>query len=418
MNLRSRHIFSLFAVSLTAAVSASMLTAWIFTQPEPSAAAPLTEQTTLPTTAETTIKTAPPTFPTTRSTTTTEPVATLIDPAILSEQAKEQLALLTNGQLIQALYERIAPSVVGISVLAGSEGLTTPLSDSGSGVIYSAKGLILTSADLFAVALNRYGELIDKTQILVRVDGASQPFEATYVGRDRLTGVAVLSIEPGSTRLQPAVFASNPTLKVGQHVFFASYREDLIEQGSLTSGIINAVHQPIQLEDGTTVEMIRSDAPILNNGSGGPLINIGGEVIALSNSSQLSDSYESLSYAIPAGTALLVADNLVNQGYIDGRAWLGIAVLKDESFAELQDLYHFPDGLYISHVIPDSPAYIADLRRGDIITAINGDAITQHQNLASILNQHKAGDQLTLAIYRRSDGKEYERIAYLKEYVE
>ncbi len=419
MNLRSRYALSLIFVSLTAAVSASLLTAWIFSHSDQalssmssgSSSTPLTE-------TERIERTSPPTFPTTKTTPSAEPIATLIDPEILSEQAKEQLALLTNGQLVQALYEKVAPSVVGVFVRVESDGLTTPLTDSGSGVIYSAKGLVLTSADILTVAMNRYGELQEQTEILVRVSGVSQPFTAQLIGRDRLTGVAVLSITPGSTRLQPAVFAGNAGLKVGQHVFFASFPDDLIAQGSLTSGMITALHQPISLEDGTSVEMIRADAPILNNGNGGPLINIGGEVIALSNSSQLSDSYESLSYAMPADAVLAVADNLVNQGYVTGRAWLGIAVLKDESFAELQDLYHYPDGLYISHVIVDSPAYIADLRRGDIITAINGETITRHQSLTALLNQHEAGDPLTLEIYRRGDGKKDELIAYLKEYVE
>lgn len=420
MLLRSRTTLAMIAISLTAAVSASLMTAWLFSNhPEVFGILPsTTEAPSSRLTSETQAITRPPTFPTTTKPTQTQPEPTLIDPDVLSEQAKEQLALLTSGQLIEALYAKVAPSVVGVQVLVEGDASTSSLTDSGSGIIYSADGLILTSADLLTVATNRYGELQANTQILVRVSDVSQPFPASLIGRDRLTGVAVLSIKPGPIRLQPARLSTDHNLKVGQHVFFASYPDDLIASGSLTSGMINALHQPVQLEDGTSVEMIRADAPILANGNGGPLINLEGEVIALSNSSQLSDTNDSLSYAMPALTVQTVADNLINKGYVTGRAWLGIAVLKDESFAELQNLYHFPDGLYVSHVIVDSPAYIADLRRGDIITAVNGEPVSRHQSLTALLAKHAAGDQLVIEVYRRSDGKTHELTAYLKEYVE
>lgn len=421
MKLQTSQIMSLIAVGLLSALTASILTSWLFysnpfgfralatnsSDTDASSRQTSTDATTLEST------TAPEPTPTAAPTPTPTPP---VDPDVLGDSAKEQLAMLANGKLVENLYSKISPSVVGIQVEVQSTDSTTPLTDSGSGVIYRSSGLILTSADLLSIALNRYGELQETTNIRVRVAGRVEPFEAQLIGQDKLTGIAVLSISPGKFELQPATFAVSSDLKIGQHVFFCSFPDDLLESGSLTSGMINALHQPIQLEDGNTVEMIRADAPILANGSGGPLINLAGEVIALSNSSELTITYNSISFAMPSSTVLSVADSLIEQGFVSGRAWLGVAVLKDESFDELQSLYRFPDGLYVSHVITDSPAYVADIRRGDIITAVDGQAIDKHQSLSSLLSQHKPGDQLKLTIYRRSDGKSHDILVYLKEY--
>jgi serine protease Do len=291
------------------------------------------------------------------------------------------------------------------------------LTNRGSGVIYRDSGLIVTSADLFSIARNRYGELLPSTEIQVRVSGRVDPFPAQLVGQDKVTGVAVLKIEPGYFKLKPAVLTDNPALKIGQHVFFCSFPDDLIDDGYLTSGLINALYQPVRLETGMLVEMIRTDAPILPNGMGGPLINLAGKVVALSIKSELTDAYGSQNYATPANTVLAVANSLVESGYVSGRPWLGITVLKDESFAELQALYRFPDGLYVSHVVVDGPAYIADIRRGDIITAINDSAVDKHQSLSTALASHKVGDQIVLKVYRRADAKYYNIEVYLKAYV-
>jgi serine protease Do len=341
----------------------------------------------------------------------------VVNPEILGDTAAEQLAMLSSGTLVTHLFESIEPSVVGILVEAKPSDSNSVLTNRGSGVIYRDSGLIVTSADLFSIARNRYGELLPSTEIQVRVSGRVDPFPAQLVGQDKVTGVAVLKIEPGYFKLKPAVLTDNPALKIGQHVFFCSFPDDLIDDGYLTSGLINALYQPVRLETGMLVEMIRTDAPILPNGMGGPLINLAGKVVALSIKSELTDAYGSQNYATPANTVLAVANSLVESGYVSGRPWLGITVLKDESFAELQALYRFPDGLYVSHVVVDGPAYIADIRRGDIITAINDSAVDKHQSLSTALASHKVGDQIVLKVYRRADAKYYNIEVYLKAYV-
>ncbi len=427
MKIFSHRIWELATVSLITAILASLGTDWLLTAgPQTRQTAPAATEATATETFQTAIlataasaltttatsqATAPQTTPETDGQTT----ATTADPDIIGDQAKEQLAMLTDGRLVETLYDRIAPSVVGIEIETRSETSATLLYDQGSGVISSADGQILTSAALFQIALDHTGRLLPDTRILVRVRDARQLFPASLTGLDTATGVAVLSIDPGNTRLAPAKFETAQAPRVGQLVFFASYPDDMVSEGCLTSGLVTALHQPVQLEDGTTVTMLRSSAPILASGQGGPLLNLAGEVIALATTSQLTETFESLSYAVEASTVLPVARRLLSQDESAAQPWLGIAVLRDESYAELKKLYGLPDGLYVSHVMADSPAYLANIRLGDTITAVNGEAIRQHQSLASILSTHQAGDQLILTIYRRQDNNTTDVKVYLKE---
>jgi len=412
------------AFGVFTAVLASLLTSWLYAsgpaaEPVPTATEPVQETTTAQTSQSVLALPRPSVMATTATVSPSKAIEeaprSLLAPEILGDNAKEQIALLTEGRLVEALYEQVAPSVVGIQVEAQSDTSTTLLTDSGSGIIYSAAGEILTSADLLQIALDRSGKLLESSQILVRVQGENRLFEASLSGMDRTTGIAVLSIDPGQTELVPARFNRLDAPRIGQLVFFLSFPDDMVSEGCLTSGLVTARHQPVLLENGTSVEMVRSNAPILASGQGGPLLNLAGEVIAMANTSQLSETYESLSYAIETPTIIDVAESLLGDPPAAGQPWLGIAVLKDESFAELQELYKFPDGLYVSHVITDSPAYLADIRRGDIITSVNEEPVRLHQSLSSILAQHEPGDQLVLGIYRRSDKQTHAIKVYLKE---
>ncbi len=424
MTVLTNRTLGLAAFGLFSAVMASMLTSWLYTAgPLATSQSSVTETTRETTTAETSQSVLVVPKPSILATTASVPQSQspeptplpLVSPEILGDQAKEQIALMAEGRLVEELYNQVAPSVVGIQVEAQSDTSTTMISDSGSGVIYSAQGQILTSADLLKIALDRSGQMLENSRIQVRVQNENRLFEARLTGLDKTTGIAVLTIDPGQTELVPARFSLQNTLRVGQVVFFLSFPDDMVSEGCLTSGLVTALHQPVLLEDGTKVEMVRSNAPILASGQGGPLLNLAGDVVALANSSQLSETFESLSYAIETPTVLDVVERLLGESAPEGQPWLGIAVLKDESFAGLQDLYDFPDGLYVSHVIEDSPAYLADIRRGDIITAVNGEPVRLHQSLSSILAQHEPGDQLTLGIYRRSDKQTYAIKVYLKE---
>jgi serine protease Do len=217
--------------------------------------------------------------------------------------------------------------------------------------------------------------------------------------------------------LQPAKLAESPALKVGQLVLAVGYPDMLDEQGGLFSGLISGLNRTVILENGTAVQMIQTNAPISQICSGGPLINLLGEVIGLTNCNLAYESYDGMNYALPVDAMRAVAANLSDAGYVPGRAWLGITVLSEASFLELQYLYRFPNGLYVSSVVKDSPAYAADLRKGDVIVQINDAEVGTGMDLSAFLQTQSVGSLLRLRVYRRLENQTLTIQVYLKESV-
>lgn len=333
-----------------------------------------------------------------------------------SHPAVEQLSLLQVQEQIEDIYEAVAPSVAGISVEVSATSTTNERTNKGSALIISSDGVLVTSTGTISFALDRNGTLKTNSKIEVFLNGHEEPLLAELIGNDILTGISVLSIDPTITALQPATVADEPELKVGQLVLSLGYPDMLASAGGLSSGIITAIDREVMLEDGTSVGMIQTDARISQSCSGGPLLNLNGEVIGLTNCSISRDISDAMGYALPADVVQQVAKNLVTQGYVSGRAWLGVTVLQESSFLELQNLYRFPDGLYITSVIKDSPAYTADLRKGDIITKINGNDVATHESLVVFLQSQPIGALVDIEVYRKSDGLFHQQNVYLQEY--
>ncbi len=328
----------------------------------------------------------------------------------------ESLYLWQTRDLVERIYENIAPSVVGIRVTVTGSGSSTTRTNEGSGLIISDKGTIVTNASILAIAFDKQGKLNDQATIQVYVKDQPQPFLAQLTGKDSVTGLAVLEITPGAAALKAAEMAKAPMLKVGQMVLAVGYPDDLDQAGGLASGLISGLNRPVVLEDGTTVQMIQTNAEIGQSCSGGPLLDLQGKVIGLSNCGLARESYDTVNYALPIDTLLAVAQSLSDQGYVSGRSWLGVTVLTETSFMELKELYHFPDGLYISTVVNDSPAYAANLRKGDVIVQINDEAITSTTDLSGFLLTKPVGALLKIKIYRQSDNQTHDLQVCLQEY--
>ena len=154
--------------------------------------------------------------------------------------------------------------------------------------------------------------------------------------------------------------------------------------------------------------LIQTNAALNNGNSGGPLINCYGQVIGI-NTMKMSSYYsnasvEGLGFAIPVSVAKPIIDELIENGYVAGRPAIG---LNGESMPEYARLYYrLPKGIYITYVSETSDAYLKGIRQNDILTAVNGTAVSTIDELNTIKNQYSAGDQLTLTIYR--DGHYYD----------
>lgn len=453
MKVKTRWLFGLLALCMVTAFLASLTTAVFFIKGyfrqslawQPTQDTARTDQTagtvnTLETTAGLTTQstqamTSSDLFPTTGSassagTTPRDPsdpsVAGTADPSGQQSSdgssetseltAIEQLSLWEYQHQIESIYATLSASVVGINVEMPATANTSRKTDSGSGLIVREDGILVTNASLLNIAIDKFGFLSNGATIQVVVQNVLQPFAAELIGRDSLTGLAVLRIDPTVATLVPAAFSEEPVLSVGQMVLSIGFPDILTAAGGLSTGFITALDHDIYLEDGTSISMIQTNVQVGNKCSGGPLLNLQGEVIGLTNCSVFRDISDTMGYALPASVVRQVYTNLVDNGFISGRAWLGVTVLQEDSFLALQALYHFPDGLYVSSVIQDSPAYAGDLRKGDIITAINEDAVETHENLVQFLQTQTIGAMVEIEVYRKSDAQYHQLKIYLQEY--
>lgn len=169
----------------------------------------------------------------------------------------------------------------------------------------------------------------------------------------------------------------------------------------MTDGIVSAISRDVQV-DGRVMNLIQTNAALNSGNSGGPLINRFGQVIGI-NTMKIgtfadSSGVEGLGFAIPSATVQEIVNQLLSQGYVSGRPWLGI---EGESFSTFyQRFYRIPKGLYVTAVQVGSPAEAAGLRIGDIILTVDGGSVTDMDALNAQLYTHAPGDSMRLSVYR------------------
>ena len=286
---------------------------------------------------------------------------------------------------LQDIYRKNIPSVVSINsaFLGGSS--------SGTGVVLSSDGFIVTNAHLVAEAVS----------VTVRLSD-DRVFQARIIGRDTASDLAVIQID--AQDLVPASFGDSSTLQVGDAVVAIGDPLGTELRGTMTDGIISAINRDIILE-GRAMSLIQTNAALNEGNSGGPLIDAYGNVVGI-NTMALDDllsaySAEGLGFAIPSATVKTVVDQLVSQGYVSGQPTLGI---DGETLSVFyQHYYHLPAGLYLTQVRPGSGADLAGLAPGDILLAIDGHPILTDEDLDRALYAADIGKQVTLTVYRAGE---------------
>jgi S1-C subfamily serine protease len=304
-----------------------------------------------------------------------------------------------------AIYKRVLPSVVNITSTALVFDFfygTVPQQGQGSGFVLDKAGHILTNFHVVAGA-NRGIEvqLSDKRKFAARV-----------IGTDRTHDLALLQID--APNLQPVTLADSSQLNVGQKVYAIGNPFGLA--GTMTRGIISAI-RPIRSAEGAPIEdAIQTDAAINPGNSGGPLLNSSGEVIGINTmiASNGADQSSGIGFAIPINTAKAVLADLLRYGRVK-RPSLGIV-----SFAIGPDLASqmglaADSGVLIQRVLPGGAAERAGLRGGneqayvgntpimlggDLIIAIDGQEVTDPQDINAIMEKHQAGDTVSVTIVR------------------
>jgi len=297
----------------------------------------------------------------------------------------------TNRQLTPAqVYAANVNSTVGITTTAVSTnfwGFKTTSAASGSGFILSTDGYILTNYHVI--------ERSDSITVAM-YDGTTYP--ADLIGYDESNDIAVLKIE--ADNLSPVILGDSDALNVGDSV--VAIGNPLGELTfSLTSGAVSAVNREVTLSSSVTMDLIQTDCAINSGNSGGALFNLYGEVVGITNakysgSSASQASIDNIGFAIPINSVRSIVDSIITKGYISS-PYIGISVL---DVSEQTQLYGVPAGIAIQSVTDGGPASQAGLQPGDVITAVNGNALDS-DGLVDLVGASTAGDVLTLEIYRQ-----------------
>lgn len=310
---------------------------------------------------------------------------------------------------------KILPSIVGIEVsynvttnsffgFGGSQ--TSSATATGSGIIISEDGYIVTNNHVVDSSSSNssysYYELSKATSIKVKLNtatyGEDAVFDATVVGQDSQTDLAVLKIDKDG--LTPAEFADSDQAVVGE--FVMAVGSPLGLDTTVTQGIISAVDRQVE-SDGVVYTCIQTDAAINSGNSGGALVNSDGKVIGINTLKLTGSNVEGIGFAIPINSTLDVIDQLIDYNKVL-RPYIGITGIDvDENTAKRYDLVI---GVYIQSVENFSPAEKAGLKAGDVIIKADGKDITTMDELTEIKNSHQIGDSITLVVNRNGEEKE------------
>lgn len=296
-----------------------------------------------------------------------------------------QLATPADALSIPEIVNKVSGSVVGISASSSSQTAT------GTGVIMSEDGYIITNAHVVSGASSLSVVFTDKDKTSMK---------AELIGIDSQTDLAVIKIDKKG--LTPAEFGKSSELQVGEIAIAIGNPLGFELAGSVTSGIISALDRTLTIED-QEMNLIQTDASINNGNSGGALVNAYGQVIGITSAKVSSTYGEGLGFAIPIDNAKPIIDDLIKYGYVKGRPVLG---LSGQTITELWSQYYgVPQGFIVRNVEDGSAADKAGIQVGDVVIGINDTTITSISEFNKIKAKYKAGDTITITLYRQGNKK-------------
>ncbi len=305
---------------------------------------------------------------------------------------------------------KVMPSIVGIKVeymvnsnmsFFGNTQSSTATA-TGSGIIISNDGYILTNNHIVSTSSsssNSYYEVSDATKVTVTLFGDETEYEATIVGMDEQTDLAVIKIEKSD--LIPAEFADSDSIKVGE--FAMAVGNPLGLDSTVTTGIVSGINREVTDSEGQTFNLIQTDAAINSGNSGGALVNSKGQVIGVNTLKMSGDGVEAMGFAIPINSTIDITSQLIEFNKVK-RPYIGITGLDlDETTAKTYDLVV---GVYIKAIDDFSAAEKGGLKVGDVITHVDGREIKTVDEMNKIKEEFNIGDELKITVNRNGETKE------------
>ena len=290
------------------------------------------------------------------------------------------------------VYASNVNSVVSINVTGTSGtnffGQPVQTASAGSGFVLTKDGYIVTN----------YHVVKDADTVKVTMYNGDE-YDAKYVGGDEDYDIAVIKVEAAD--LQPVTLGNSDNLNVGDHVLAVGNPLGELTF-SMSGGMVSCVNRAINV-DGTPFNMIQTDASINPGNSGGPLFNQYGEVVGIVSakySSYSSESVEGLGFAIPINDVIAMIQDIMTNGYVTNKPYLGITGGTMTSQMAAQYRYDVTEGVFVYSVEEGSAAAQAGLKMGDVILKVDDTEIESMEDLTAVKKQYSAGDTVSLTIYR------------------
>jgi len=290
------------------------------------------------------------------------------------------------------VVKKIEPCVVGIETSSellgqsfGDEWSYLPQAGEGSGVIVDEEGYVVTNSHVVEGAM----------QVTVKLSDGRTIGNVRIVGADPKADLAVLKIEAGG--LSAANWGDSDQLEVGDEVLAIGNPYRLAR--TVTAGIISAKGRPGVVGPLAHQELLQTDAAVNPGNSGGPLVNMDGQVVGI-NTAIVGQSYRGISFAIPSNLAQRVCERLKTTGKVEPRGWLGVAMEEIDARRAARLRLDKVYGVEVLTVVVDSPADEAGIQRGDVILRWNGQEIHSPAELSLAVVQSEIGSEATVEIIR------------------
>lgn len=348
--------------------------------------------------------------------------------SLLTSSSKGDTALST-----EEIFQKVSPSVVCVHSEFDSE------SGTGTGIILSSDGYIITNAHVVETSEtestysgnngynsfdpysfffgygNGWGSSSEQKTVVKQAnkvtvilsDESETEYEATIVGTDTVSDLAVLKID--AENLSAAEFGSSDDLQIGESAYAIGYPMGL--GLSMSEGIISGLNREISVEltsgGSATMILIQTDTAINPGNSGGPLINEYGQVVGITSSKLAVTSVEGMGFAIPITDAMPLINDLMNQGYVEHHT-PQFGITGSNITAAVKRYYGLPvdSGVLVVSVEEGSGAESAGICEGDVIIAADGKEITSMDDLTEVKNGKEVGDQVVLTLARNNGNEE------------
>ncbi|HZO61984.1 MAG TPA: trypsin-like peptidase domain-containing protein [Gaiellaceae bacterium] len=282
----------------------------------------------------------------------------------------------TAAASVTGVYQSASKGVVEITVSTNSSPYGGQAQAQGSGFVYDGSGHVITNEHVVEGA----------NSISVQFwNGAT--YKASLVGTDPSTDVAVIKVNAPTSMLHPISLGNSSALQVGQPVVAIGSPYGLEE--TVTSGVVSALHREMTAPNNFTIaDSIQTDAAINHGNSGGPLLNLSGQVIGITSQIK-SDSGENtgIGFAVPSNTVRSIVTQLLTNGNVR-HAYLGVGIATAQS------------GVQLTEVRPGTPAANAGLQSGDVITRIDGHKVTTASELGQAIDARRPGSTVVLTYLR------------------